>query len=145
MPAIHKSEDEWRRQLTPEQFASLRQRATEAPFTGEYLYESRPGIYACAACGNILFDAGTKFQSHCGWPTFYDARDGAVDYQHDFSHGMHRIDISAPGALAIWVMSSKGRGTTRRPTSVIASIRPAWHSPLMKMRRLPMNQVYYKP
>lgn len=80
--------------LTDEQRAVLFDRATEAPFSGALLGESRDGNYTCANCGNILFDSGTKFESHCGWPSFDQAREGAVTYSADDSHGMIRTEVT---------------------------------------------------
>jgi peptide-methionine (R)-S-oxide reductase len=88
------TEDEWRKKLTPEQFHVLRERATEAPFTGKLLYNDEAGSYVCAACSNVLFDSSTKFDADCGWPNFYDARKGAVVLTPDDSHGMHRIAVT---------------------------------------------------
>ena len=67
---VEKSEQEWREDLTPEQYEVLRRAGTEAPFTGEYVYNKDSGDYRCAACGTVLFDADTKFESHSGWPSF---------------------------------------------------------------------------
>ncbi len=75
---ITKSDDEWRRSLTPEQYAVLRQKKTEAPWSGEYVRATRAGDYVCAACGNKLFSSRTKFESECGWPSFDEALPGAV-------------------------------------------------------------------
>ena len=85
---------EWRERLTPEQFKILRQAGTEAPFTGEYVDNEDDGIYACAACGHVLFDSGTKFHSGSGWPSFYQpAEGGAVEERVDSSHGMRRVEV----------------------------------------------------
>lgn len=89
-----KSEDEWRKILSPEQFAVLREKATEAPFSGEYDGLYADGIYACAACGQVLFDSTTKFDAHCGWPSFYDARPGSVKFHQDDSLGMSRVEVT---------------------------------------------------
>ena len=91
---IRKSENEWREQLGAEQFAVLRQAATERPWTGELLDEQRAGLYACAACGNELFQSGTKFDSGCGWPSFYESvRPEAVELIEDTSLGMTRTEV----------------------------------------------------
>jgi peptide-methionine (R)-S-oxide reductase len=91
---IRKSESEWREQLGAEEFAVLRQAATERPWTGELLDEQRAGLYACAACGNELFQSGTKFDSGCGWPSFYESvRPEAVQLLVDDSLGMRRTEV----------------------------------------------------
>ena len=91
---IRKSENEWREQLGAEQFAVLRQAATERPWTGELLDEQRAGLYACAACGNELFQSGTKFDSGCGWPSFYESvRPEAVQLLVDDTLGMRRTEV----------------------------------------------------
>lgn len=91
---VHKTDEEWRQSLTPQQFAVLRGKATEAPYSGELLYNSALGTYCCAACGAPLFDSDTKFDSHCGWPSFYDAKPGAVTFHQDTSHGLHRTEVT---------------------------------------------------
>ena len=70
--SVDKSDEQWRAELSAEEFAVLRQAATERPWTGELLDEKRAGLYTCKACGNELFKAGTKFDSGCGWPSFDD-------------------------------------------------------------------------
>ncbi|KXK22717.1 MAG: methionine-R-sulfoxide reductase [Chloroflexi bacterium OLB15] len=91
---ISKTDAEWREQLTPEQYAVLRQHATERAFTGEYVNTKTPGTYLCAACGQPLFDSNTKFDSHCGWPSFWDVIDsGHVELKQDNSYGMQRIEV----------------------------------------------------
>ena len=87
------TDDEWRELLTEEQFAVLREKATEAPFSGEYDALYADGVYACAACGQILFDAGAKFDARCGWPSFYDARPGTVVFVQDDSMGIARTEV----------------------------------------------------
>src|SRR3981189_74120 len=67
---IEKSEAEWRKELTPMQYAVLREKATERPFSGEYEHEQTPGTYTCAGCGQTLFESDAKFDSGCGWPSF---------------------------------------------------------------------------
>ena len=91
---IEKSKDDWRAELSREEYAVLREAATERAFTGKLLDEHRVGVYRCRACGNELFRSDTKFESHCGWPSFYDARDtDAVRLIEDSSHGMVRTEV----------------------------------------------------
>ncbi|MBK0422413.1 peptide-methionine (R)-S-oxide reductase MsrB [Leucobacter sp. CSA2] len=91
---IQRSEDEWRQRLSPEEYAILRQAATERAGTGELLDEERDGLYRCRACGNELFVAGTKFDSGCGWPSFYESvRPEAVELIEDRSLGMVRTEV----------------------------------------------------
>jgi peptide-methionine (R)-S-oxide reductase len=89
MPA---TEDEWKKKLSPEQYAVLRQKGTEAPFSGKLLHADTEGIYRCAACGNPLFDSSAKFDSGTGWPSFDQALPGAVREIVDGSHGMSRTE-----------------------------------------------------
>ncbi len=92
---IRKSDAEWRRQLSPDQYAILRQAATERPFTGKYVREKANGTYTCAACGQALFSSDTKYDSHCDWPSFWDVADqGSIDLREDLSHGMRRIEVT---------------------------------------------------
>lgn len=94
MTKISKTEEEWRRELTPEQFSVLRQAGTEAPFAGTLLHNEEAGIYACAACGNTLFRSDTKFDSGCGWPSFYDTIVvDAVELLPDNSLGAQRTEV----------------------------------------------------
>lgn len=94
MEKVTKSDQEWREQLTPEQYRILRQAGTERPFTGEYVDTEDNGLYACAACGNPLFSSDTKFHSGSGWPSFWDViSQGNVETREDFSHGMRRTEI----------------------------------------------------
>lgn len=92
---VSKSEAEWREALSPEQYYVLRQSGTERPGTGELLDEDRDGLYRCAACGNELFQAGTKFDAGCGWPSFYESvRTDAVEYVADDSIPGHpRVEV----------------------------------------------------
>jgi peptide-methionine (R)-S-oxide reductase len=91
---LKKSDAEWRDELSPEQYAVLRESATERPWTGELLDESRAGLYTCAACGAELFQSGTKFDSGCGWPSFYESvRPEAVTLIEDSSMGMVRTEV----------------------------------------------------
>ena len=91
---VEKSDDAWRAELSSEEFAVLRQAATERPWTGELLDENREGVYKCKACGQELFRSTTKFDSHCGWPSFYESiRPEAVELIEDNSHGMVRTEV----------------------------------------------------
>ncbi len=93
-PEIVKPEEEWRHQLSPEQYAILREAGTERPFTGSYLDHREDGIYVCGACGAELFAADAKFDSHCGWPSFtHPAQQHNVRLLDDDSHGMHRVEV----------------------------------------------------
>lgn len=88
------SEDEWKAKLTPEQYEVLRKKGTEAPGTGKLLHEDRNGDFVCGACGNVVFNSGTKFDSGSGWPSFYDvANTEAVTLKEDSSLGMHRVEV----------------------------------------------------
>jgi peptide-methionine (R)-S-oxide reductase len=92
---IVKSEAEWRAQLTPQQYAVLRQAGTERPFTGKYVHNKADGTYVCAACGNPLFSSETKFESGTGWPSFWDMiSEGSVELHQDYSHGMIRTEVT---------------------------------------------------
>jgi len=91
-PAI-KTDEEWKKELTPEQYNVLREKGTERPFTGEYWNHFEKGKYVCAACGNVLFDSDAKFVSDCGWPSFDKAIKGSVIYKTDTSFGMERTEV----------------------------------------------------
>ena len=90
---IERSDSEWREALSPDAYRVLRDAGTERPWTGALLDESRQGVYACGACGNELFDDQTKFDSGCGWPSFFDAREDAVELIEDRSLGMVRTEV----------------------------------------------------
>ena len=88
------SEEDWKNTLTPEQYQILREKGTEMAFTGEYLHEKADGTYACAACGNSLFNSDAKFDSGTGWPSFDQALPGAIETNRDASQGMERTEIT---------------------------------------------------
>ena len=88
-----KTESEWEDELTPEQYHVLREKGTELPFSGEYDTVYDPGTYSCAACGALLFASTTKFDAECGWPSFYDAIAGSVDFIKDETNGMSRTEV----------------------------------------------------
>jgi peptide-methionine (R)-S-oxide reductase len=91
---IGKPESEWRKELTPMQYAVLREKATERPFTGEYDHSFAPGTYVCVGCGQPLFSSEDKFDSGCGWPAFSaPVAEGHVDEERDSSHGMIRTEV----------------------------------------------------
>jgi peptide-methionine (R)-S-oxide reductase len=91
---IEKSEEEWQKELTPEQYRILREKGTERAFTGEYNDAKDPGVYRCAGCGTPLFDAATKYDSGSGWPAFYaPVAEEHVRLETDTSHGMRRTEV----------------------------------------------------
>lgn len=90
---LPRTEQEWRQTLAPEQYYVLREGGTERPFSGEHLHEQRPGEYHCAGCGTLLFNANTKFDAGCGWPSFSAAAEGNITYLKDNSLGMVRTEI----------------------------------------------------
>jgi len=91
---VNKSDAQWREELSDFEYRVLRQAATERAFTGELLDEDREGIYSCRGCGTELFRSAAKFDSHCGWPSFYEPKVGdAVELIEDRSHGMSRVEV----------------------------------------------------
>jgi peptide-methionine (R)-S-oxide reductase len=93
-PEVQKTDEEWRAQLSPEQYEVLRHAGTERPWSGKYVHNHDDGTYRCAGCGAVLFDSGTKFESGSGWPSFYEpAVADAVELIEDRSHGMIRTEV----------------------------------------------------
>jgi peptide-methionine (R)-S-oxide reductase len=94
MSKIEKTDAEWRAELSSEEYRVLREKGTEAPFSGEYDHTFEPGTYHCAGCGTLLFESDTKYDSGCGWPAFSaPANDDAVDEDSDVTHGMIRTEV----------------------------------------------------
>jgi peptide-methionine (R)-S-oxide reductase len=90
---VQKTDEQWREELSPEEYAVLRQAGTERAFTGEYTDTETEGTYSCKACGAELFTSDTKFHSGCGWPSFYQPITDTVEYIEDNSHGMKRVEV----------------------------------------------------
>ncbi|MEZ0006289.1 peptide-methionine (R)-S-oxide reductase [Flavobacterium sp. 28YEA47A] len=90
---VQKTDAEWKKELTPEQYEVLRKKGTERAFTGEYYNHFEKGKYVCAACGNVIFNSSAKFHSDCGWPSFDQAIKGSVIYKEDTSFGMVRTEV----------------------------------------------------
>jgi len=89
------SEAELKKRLTPEQYRVLREKETEAPFSGDLLENTDDGTYHCGACGALLFESNAKFPAHCGWPSFYEPiNKNAVALHEDRSHGMRRVEVT---------------------------------------------------
>ena len=88
-----KSESEWKKTLTPEQYHILREKGTESPFSGKYLHNKEKGMYHCTACGSPLFSSDTKFDSGTGWPSFSDVKKGNVILKSDFSSIIPRTEV----------------------------------------------------
>ena len=92
---VSKSDDEWRRELSPEQYQVTRCKGTERAFSGKYWNHKELGTYRCVCCGNELFSSATKFESGCGWPSFFaPVGQEKIETTEDLSHGMHRIEVT---------------------------------------------------
>ncbi|HUO50081.1 MAG TPA: peptide-methionine (R)-S-oxide reductase MsrB [Candidatus Paceibacterota bacterium] len=94
MRPVPENEDDIKKMLTPEEYAVLREKGTEVPFSGEYVHKTADGMYACKVCGNPLFSSDAQFDSGSGWPSFDQALPGAIETHHDSSHGMVRTEIT---------------------------------------------------
>ena len=91
---VIKSDEEWKKELTPEQYKILREKGTERAFTGKYWNNFELGTYVCAACGTELFESDTKFESSCGWPSYFEPIDSSrIIYKKDKSYGMDRTEV----------------------------------------------------
>ena len=115
----------WRAELTPGEFAVLREGGTEQPYVGEYTDTTTEGVYACRACGEELFRSDTKFESHCGWPSFYTPlAENRVEYITDVSMGMKRIEVRCGGCGSHLghVFEGEGYDTPTDPRFCINSI-----------------------
>ena len=111
-----KTEEQWRQELTPAEYQVLRQGGTERPYVGEYTDTTTEGVYSCRACGSELFRSDTKFECHCGWPSFYSplAKD-SVEYIEDTTLGMKRVEVRCAQLRLPPRSRLRGRGL-RRPT-----------------------------
>ena len=111
---VVKSDEQWRAELSPDEYAVLRKAGTERAFTGEYTDNHRTGVYRCRACGAELFRSDTKFESHCGWPSFYSPLAGdSVEYIEDTALGMKRVEVRCAncGSHLGHVFEGEGYGT----------------------------------
>ncbi|HZI98689.1 MAG TPA: peptide-methionine (R)-S-oxide reductase MsrB [Actinomycetales bacterium] len=120
-----KTEDEWRSQLSPDEYTVLREAGTEAPFVGEYTDSHQVGVYSCRACGTELFRSETKFDSHCGWPSFYSPlAEDRVEYVDDTSMGTKRVEVrcASCGSHLGHVFEGEGYGTPTDQRYCINSI-----------------------
>ncbi len=98
---VLKTDEEWKKLLTPMEFYIMREKGTERPFTGKYDEHFEKGSYVCAACGNLLFESNEKYNSGCGWPVFNDvAEKGRIHYHEDRSHGMIRTEVTCAACEA---------------------------------------------
>jgi peptide-methionine (R)-S-oxide reductase len=123
--AVAKTDEEWRAELSPAEYQVLRQAGTERPYVGEYTDTKTEGVYACRACGAELFTSDTKFDSHCGWPSFYSPLAGdSVEYIEDVTMGMKRVEVrcASCGSHLGHVFEGEGYGTPTDQRYCINSI-----------------------
>ena len=122
---VTKTEEEWREQLSPHEYQVLREAGTERPWTGEYNDTKAVGVYSCRACGQELFRSEAKFDSHCGWPSFYSPLAGeSVEYIEDVTMGMKRVEVRCAncGSHLGHVFEGEGYGTPTDQRYCINSI-----------------------
>jgi len=122
---VQNTEEDWRAKLDPAEYRVLRQAGTERAFTGEYTDTKTQGVYSCRACGTELFRSDTKFESHCGWPSFYDPKDSdAVELIEDRTMGMVRVEVRCArcGSHLGHVFEGEGYGTPTDQRYCINSI-----------------------
>lgn len=123
-PKVQLTDDEWRAKLSSEEFAVLRRAGTERPFVGEYTDTKTEGVYECRACGARLFRSTEKFESHCGWPSFFDPADSAaVILRSDTSLGMRRVEVLCANCHSHLGHVFEGEATPPPPISGTASTR----------------------
>ena len=135
MDKIIKTNEEWKKDLTAQQYRVLREKGTESPYSGEYDHSFDDGTYVCAACGQELFNSDHKFDSDCGWPAFDAAIPGTVNFTEDFSHGMHRIEATCSrcdGHLGHIFPDGPAAGTQLKPGVISTGDRFCINSVSMK-------------
>lgn len=137
---VEKPDEQWRVELSPAEYKVLRQAGTEPAFVGEYTDTKTAGVYSCRACGAELFRSDTKFESHCGWPSFYDPKDtDAVELIEDRTHGMVRTEVRCARCGSHLGHVFEGRATRRRRISGTASTRSrcGWRRTRAEVRASP--------
>ena len=135
MEPIQKTNEKWKKELTPDEYRVLREKGTEAPFSGEYDETFNEGTYVCAACGLELFNSDYKFDSGCGWPAFDRAIPNTVELTEDFSHGMHRVEATCTrcgGHLGHIFPDGPAKGTQLKPGVISTGDRFCINSVSMK-------------
>src|SRR5438067_2031524 len=130
MAEVRRSDEEWRRELSPEQYAVLRQQATEPAFSGKYVHAKDDGTYVCGGCGAALFDSSTKFDSGTGWPSFTEPMVAeVVELVEDSSHGMVRTEVRCRHAASARHACSRAIADVQRHPQARCSPRKGAASP----------------